>query len=461
MPPRRLRRRRPARRRSRRRRCARPSAASGRRAPRPGGPPPRGAGRARSGRMPTASSGQAARPRACCSPAASMSRAKSISCDEPRIVPEELHARLAELVRLVEDRHLDARQQLGDAAVAQRQVGEEQMVVDDHDVGGHRLAPGLVHVAAAELRALAAEAVLARRGHQRDDAAALVEAFELGEVAARRRLRPGLDLAPARGPRTGRAAARPGARGRGGAGTDSSPGPSAARCVTGTPRASRRRGRSRRKSWSCRVLVAVLSRVRAPRRAGPARGRRRSCRRRSRPRRRARSRRSIAAATASGHLQLLAPLDVMRVGRGERAAFGERETGRPLQRAHRSRSGRRRPAWPCCRCRAPSRCALRSALGGRRLMRAAAVRARLRCGRSGRAAARRRFFRRRRDRSSPPASAVARSIRLSRSACSIRSSIRRRGRECRLSVHRRLGHATSSRFCGLSMQGQSDYSFRS
>ena len=41
------------------------------------------------------------------------------------------------------------RQQLGHAAVAQRHVGEEQVVVDDDDVGRHRLAPRLHHVAVA------------------------------------------------------------------------------------------------------------------------------------------------------------------------------------------------------------------------------------------------------------------------------------------------------------------------
>ena len=88
---------------------------------------------ARSARTPGASSGQGRRPRACCSPTASMSRAKSIGCDRAEDRAEELHAPVSpRLMRLVEDRDLDARQQLGDAAVAQRQVGEEQVVVDDH-----------------------------------------------------------------------------------------------------------------------------------------------------------------------------------------------------------------------------------------------------------------------------------------------------------------------------------------
>jgi hypothetical protein len=49
-------------------------------------------------------------------------------------------------------------------------------------------------VALTKLGALAAETVLARRGDQRNDAAALVEPFELGQIAARRRSRPSLDL---------------------------------------------------------------------------------------------------------------------------------------------------------------------------------------------------------------------------------------------------------------------------
>ena len=103
----------------------------------------------------------ASRPRACCSPAPSRSRAKSITCAAAQRGAEERDAGLGELVRLVEHRHLDARQQLGDAGVAQRHVGEEQVVVDDHQVGRHRLAPRLHHMAVAEL------AGIRRRGSSR------------------------------------------------------------------------------------------------------------------------------------------------------------------------------------------------------------------------------------------------------------------------------------------------------
>ena len=98
---------------------------------------------------------------------------------------EKLHAGFGQLMCLVEYRDVDAREQLGHAAVAQRHVGKEKMVIDDNDVGGHRIAPRLHHVALAVLGALRAETVLARRGHQRNHAAALVEALHLGEVAGR------------------------------------------------------------------------------------------------------------------------------------------------------------------------------------------------------------------------------------------------------------------------------------
>ena len=51
-----------------------------------------------------------------------------------RVVAEELDPGLGQLMGLVEHRHLDARQQLGHAAVAQSHVGEEQVMVHHHHV---------------------------------------------------------------------------------------------------------------------------------------------------------------------------------------------------------------------------------------------------------------------------------------------------------------------------------------
>ena len=106
---------------------------------------------------------------------------------------QEVQARLGQLMRLVEDRDLDAGQQLRDAAVAQDQVGEEQVMVDDDKIRLHRFAPRLHDVAFAVGRAIGAQAVVARRADDRDHRRALVQAVDLGEVAGVGAQRPALD----------------------------------------------------------------------------------------------------------------------------------------------------------------------------------------------------------------------------------------------------------------------------
>src|SRR5439155_4276561 len=70
---------------------------------------------------------------------------------------------LRQLMRLVEDERVARREQLGDAFVAQHDVGEEQVMVDDDDVGGERVTPRAHDEAVAVVRAAPAEAVVARR----------------------------------------------------------------------------------------------------------------------------------------------------------------------------------------------------------------------------------------------------------------------------------------------------------
>ncbi|MFM2067995.1 MAG: hypothetical protein RLZZ584_2904 [Pseudomonadota bacterium] len=106
------------------------------------------------------------------------------------VAAQELHTGFSELVGLVEHHRLDAGQQLGHAAVAQGQVGEIEVVVDDHDVGRHGLAPRQHDVALAELGAVTTQAVVARRGDQRDHGRTLVECIDLGQIAAHRGLGP-------------------------------------------------------------------------------------------------------------------------------------------------------------------------------------------------------------------------------------------------------------------------------
>ena len=77
-------------------------------------------------------------------------------------------------------------QQLGDALVAQRHVGEEQVVVHHHHVGRERVLARAHHEAVLVLRAVLAEAVLARRGGVRPDRRVLRDVGELGAVAGDR-----------------------------------------------------------------------------------------------------------------------------------------------------------------------------------------------------------------------------------------------------------------------------------
>ncbi len=125
-------------------------------------------------------------------------RAEHVACEVDHLraaerVAHELHTCFRKLMRFVEDRHFDARQQLGDAAVAQCHVGKVQVMVDDDEVGCHRFATRFHDVALPVLRAFRAKAVFACRRDERNDCRAFIEAVQLGQIAARRGLGPLLD----------------------------------------------------------------------------------------------------------------------------------------------------------------------------------------------------------------------------------------------------------------------------
>ena len=96
---------------------------------------------------------------------------------------EELRREIRDLVRLVEDHGVDRAEQIAEAVFLQREVGEQQVVVDDDDVGFERLAPRFDHVAAADLGAAIAEAVVARRGDLRPERVRIAEIGHFGEIA--------------------------------------------------------------------------------------------------------------------------------------------------------------------------------------------------------------------------------------------------------------------------------------
>ena len=71
-----------------------------------------------------------------------------------QLLAEEQRRGVGQLVRLVEDHRVARGQQLGEPFVAQHHVGEEQVVVDDDDVGLERGLARLQHEAVGVERAV-------------------------------------------------------------------------------------------------------------------------------------------------------------------------------------------------------------------------------------------------------------------------------------------------------------------
>ena len=92
-------------------------------------------------------------------------------------------------MRLVEDDGIARGQQFGEAFVAQRDVGEEEVVIDDDDIGIERVLAGLHHEAVAIKRAVAAEAVVAGGRDKRPDAGVFRNVGQFGAIAAFARTR--------------------------------------------------------------------------------------------------------------------------------------------------------------------------------------------------------------------------------------------------------------------------------
>ena len=107
---------------------------------------------------------------------------------------EKVRRHVGELMRLVKNDRLDARQQLAEAVLLQGEVGEKQMVVDYEHVRGQRRAPRAVHKTVLVARASAAEAVVGGRGHARPYIGILRDLGHLGEIAGAGASGPAFDL---------------------------------------------------------------------------------------------------------------------------------------------------------------------------------------------------------------------------------------------------------------------------
>ena len=101
---------------------------------------------------------------------------------------------LRELVRLVQDETVRARQELAEPLVLERQIGTEQVVIDHHQVRRLGLATGLHQVTVLPLRAGLAETVVAGGGHRGPHLGILGDG-QFPDIPPAGSLRPVLDLA--------------------------------------------------------------------------------------------------------------------------------------------------------------------------------------------------------------------------------------------------------------------------
>ena len=106
---------------------------------------------------------------------------------------KKLHTGFIQLVGFVKDRDPHRGQQFSHARFTHRQIGEKEVVIDHHNVGGHGLAPRQADVTGAELRALRAQAVLPGGRHQRNDRRALVQSRQFSQVTGACDEGPGFD----------------------------------------------------------------------------------------------------------------------------------------------------------------------------------------------------------------------------------------------------------------------------
>jgi hypothetical protein len=103
---------------------------------------------------------------------------------------EELADQIGQLMRFIQNHRIDAGQQIAEAVFLERQIGQQQMVIDHDDVGFQRRAARLEHMAARIVRAARAGTVLARGADLRAQRMRIGQLRQFGQIAAARGERP-------------------------------------------------------------------------------------------------------------------------------------------------------------------------------------------------------------------------------------------------------------------------------
>ncbi len=195
----------------------------------------------------------------------STSRAQLLHAVRGDLDAEVLGGHVLEEVGLVEDHRVVGGDDLAVAArVLHREVGAEQVVVHDHEVGLERALAHAGHPAGVEVGAGLADAVLARGRDLAPEVHGVGQVRDLRAVAGVGVGSPVLDGPEERDLVEAPEAARLRRRSGSGGGRGSCRGPSSPRRERSRPRARARSGRSLSTSCSCRFLVPVETTTRRP-----------------------------------------------------------------------------------------------------------------------------------------------------------------------------------------------------
>ena len=100
---------------------------------------------------------------------------------------------IRQLMRLVKDEGIDARQHLAETLVTQRQIGKKQMMIHHQHIGGLGVLARLHHKTVVVDRAITAQTVVGGGGDLRPDRCILRHGTQLGDIAPLGAAQPGTD----------------------------------------------------------------------------------------------------------------------------------------------------------------------------------------------------------------------------------------------------------------------------
>ena len=108
--------------------------------------------------------------------------------------PEKHGSHFRYLMRFIDDDGVDSGQQFAETLLSQHHVGEQQVMVDDHDIGFHRCTSCTDDETVPEIFTLLSETVIDSRGHPWPQGGIFWNLAQPGDVTAPGPVRPGAYL---------------------------------------------------------------------------------------------------------------------------------------------------------------------------------------------------------------------------------------------------------------------------